>query len=188
MTPKTHSAVEPSWYFLDEIRTKDNMPLLILRINWDIITSGGDAPGWQYNSQPIVHIPSSTLLKTEVKSYIETHKTELLAQAENEWNAPEVIDADITEIREQALVPNYEEKIFTEKEVYGATITEINVTKPDKKYIKVKLLNRNVTRWCYAAGSVLRDYSESKIDVGNVVIVLYDPDNQYPIVMDRVIL
>lgn len=192
MSAKTHSTVEPAWYFLDEIKTKEGMPVLVVRINWDKEQMEVQEPElhmeWKYNSQVIEHIPTLTLAESDVRSYIETHEVKLLAEALNEWNAQEVIDADITEVREQTLVPDYEEKIFNEKDVYGATITEIDVTKEDKRYIKAKLLNRNVTKWCYASGSVLRDYQESKIGIGDKVVVLYDPDNQYPIVIDRVVL
>jgi hypothetical protein len=54
LQPKTHSAVEPTWYFLDEIQTKDGMPVLILRINWNIAEVAVPEPEphseWQYDS------------------------------------------------------------------------------------------------------------------------------------------
>jgi hypothetical protein len=85
-------------------------------------------------------------------------------------------------------VPEFEEKIFSEKEVYGATIMEIDVTRSDKRYVRAKLLNRTVEKWCYVTGSVYRDYTESKIGVGTIILILYDPDNTYPVVVDRVVL
>lgn len=189
---KTHSSVEPAWYFLDEIQTKDGIPFLCIRVNWNIeqveISEPEPHTEWQYDSIVLAHKPALILEKADIRSYIETHEAELKLQALNEWNAEGVTNANITEVREQPLVHNYEEKIFTEKEVYGATVTEIDVTRPDKRYVKAKLLKRNVEKWCYVTGSVLRDYTESKIGVGDVVIVLYDRDNNYPVVVDRVIL
>ncbi len=62
------------------------------------------------------------------------------------------------------------------------------MTRSDKRYARAKLLKRTVEKWCYVTSSVYRDYTESKIGVGSLVVVLYDPDNDYPIVMDRVVL
>jgi hypothetical protein len=189
---KTHSAVEPTWYFLDEIQTKDGMPVLILRVNWNIEEVAVPEPEphseWQYDSLLIKHEPMIVLEETEVRTYIETHKQKLKEQALNQYTSGPISNANITEIREQELVPEFEEKIFSEKEVYGATIMEIDVNRSDKRYVRAKLLNRTVEKWCYVTGSVYRDYTESKINVGALVVVLYDPDNNYPIVMDRVVL
>ena len=189
---KIHSVVEPAWYFLDEIQTKGGMPILVLCINWDVEEVEIPEPEphleWQYDSIVIKHKPALVLEKADVRSYIETHENELKLQALNEWNSEAVINANISEVREQPLVPDYEESVFTEKEVYGATVMEIDVTRLDKRYVKAKRLKRNVEKWCYASGSVLRDYQESKIGIGDKVVVLYDPDNQYPIVIDRVVL
>jgi hypothetical protein len=188
---KTHSTVEPTWYFLDEIRTEDSMPVLILRINWNIAEVAVPEPEphseWQYDSVVIKHKPAIVLEETEVRTYIETHEQKLKEQALNQRTSEPVRDANVPEIREQGLVPEFEEKIFSEKEVYGATVMEIDVTRPDKRYVRAKLLKRTVEKWCYVTGSVYRDYTESKIGVGSLVVVLYDPDNNYPIVMDRVV-
>ena len=192
MTQKTHSAIEPTWYFLDEIQTKEGMPVLVLHINWDIEEINLQEPEphteWRYNSIVIKHNPVLVLEEEDIRSYIETHEKELKAEAGEQWNAEPVIDADITLVREQPLKPLFEEKVFNEKTVYGATITAIDTTRPDKRYIKAKLLNRTVTKWCYITGSVYRDFMEGKIDVGNVVVILYDYDNEYPVVVDRIIL
>lgn len=192
MPGKTHSAVKPTWYFLDEIQTKEGMPALILRINWNIENVEVQEPmphtEWQYDSVIMEHKPALILEETDIRSYIETHETELKASALRQWNAEPVIGADITEVRNQPLIPLFEERIFNEKEVYGATITEIDTTRSDKRYIKAKLLNRNVTKWCYVTGSVYRDYTEAKINVGDTVVILHNHDNRYPVVIDRVVL
>jgi hypothetical protein len=189
---KTHSAVEPTWYFLDEIQTKDGMLVLILRINWNIVATEVPEPEphseWQYDSVLIKHEPEIVLEETEVRTYIETHEQKLKEQALKQYTSGPISNVAITEIREQELVPEFEEKIFSEKEVYGATIMEIDVTRSDKRYVRAKLLNRTVEKWCYVTGSVYRDYTESKIGVGTIILILYDPDNTYPVVVDRVVL
>jgi hypothetical protein len=188
---KTHSAIEPAWFFLDEIRMDDCMPVLILRINWIAevaVPEPEPHSEWQYDSVVIKHKPAIVLEETEVRTYIETHEQKLKEQALNQRTSEPIRDADVTEIRDQELVPEFEEKIFSEKEVYGATIMELDVTRSDKRYARAKLLKRTVEKWCYVTGSVYRDYTESKIGVGSLVVVLYDPDNDYPIVMDRVVL
>lgn len=192
MPRETYSAIEPTWYFLDEIQPKEGIPCLILRVNWDIREVEVQEPNlhneWQYKSVIIGHRPAQDLEVTDVRSYIETHESELKAEALSQWNNTSLLTMDIAEVRNQPLVPLLEEKVFTEKEVYGAKITEIDVTRPDKRYLKVELLNRDVTKWCHVTGSVYRDYTESKIKVGDVVMVLYDPDNKYPVIVDRVVL
>jgi hypothetical protein len=135
-----------------------------------------------------MHEPAIVLEEPEVRTYIETHKQKLKEQAVNLRTSEPVRGANVTEIREQELVPEFEEKIFSEKEVYGATIMEIDVTRSDKRYVRAKLLKRTVEKWCYVTGSVYRDYTESKIGVGTRVVILYDPDNNYPVVVDRIIL
>ncbi len=168
------------------------MPVLILRINWNIAEVAVPEPEphseWQYDSVVIKHTPAIVLEETEVRTYIETHEQKLKEQALNQRTSEPIRDADVTEIRDQELVPEFEEKIFSEKEVYGATIMELDVARSDKRYARAKLLKRTVEKWCYVTGSVYRDYTESKIGVGSLVVVLYDPDNDYPIVMDRVVL
>ena len=184
--------MEPGWYFLDGIHTKEGIPFLYIRVNWNIelveISEPEPHTEWQYDSIVLAHKPSLVLKKADIRSYIETHEAELKSEAVNKWNSEAVTNANITEVREQPIVPDYEERIFTEKEVYGATVMEIDVTRQDKRYVKAKLLKRNVEKWCYVTGSVLRDYTESKIGVGDVVIVVYDSDNNYPVVVDRAIL
>ena len=191
MPQKTHSTIEPPWYFLDEIKSKDDMPVLIIRINWGTEEIEIPEPEphieYQYNSIVIVHKPTLILEESDIRTYIETHETELKEEALNQWNALNIPNADITEIREQPLVPNFEERVFHEREVYGATVVEIDVSKPNKRYVNAKLLNREVTKWCYVTGSIYRDYQEGKIDVGDTVVVAY-VNNQYPIIIDRVIL
>ncbi len=123
---KTQSAIEPAWFFLDEIRMDDCMPVLILRINWNIAEVVVPEPEphseWQYDSVLIKHKPAIVLEETEVRTYIETHEQKLKEQALNQRTSEPIRDADVTEIRDQELVPEFEEKIFSEKEVYGATI------------------------------------------------------------------
>ena len=193
MTEKVHSSEEPNWYFLDKVIFKldDGKPYLTLRLHWNIEEVPVPEPEphteWQYDEQVIEHAPIDTLTKEEVVSYIEAHQTELLEEAQNEQVAKTVVDADIETVRIEPIIPTWKEKLFEEQELYAAKVTEVDVTKPDKRYVKVKLIKADVHKWCYIAGSIFRDHQEGKIAVGNIVLVGYVRDRDAPIVIDRVI-
>lgn len=193
-TERVHSNTEPDWYFLDAIRFKldDGKPYFILRLHWNIEEVPVPEPEphteWQYDENVIEHAPIDVLTEEEVVSYIEAHKTELLEEAQNAQAAKTVVDADIETVRAEPIIPTWKEKLFEEKELYAAEVNETNVTKPDKRYIKVKHLSQNIYKWCYITGSVLRDYQEGKIAVGDIVLVGYVKGRNAPIVIDRVIV
>lgn len=193
MTEKVHSSEEPNWYFLDKVLFKldDGKPYLTLRLRWNIEEVPVPEPEphteWQYDEQVIEHAPISILTEGEVVSYIEAHQTELLEEAQNEQAAKTVVDANIETVRAEPVIPTWKEKLFEEQELYAAKISEIDTTRPDKRYIKVKLLRADVHKWCYITGSIFRDHQEGKIAVDDIVLVGYVKDRNAPIVIDRVL-
>lgn len=98
------------------------------------------------------------------------------------------MDANIETVRTEPVIPIWKEKLFEERELYAAKVNKIDTTKVDKRYIKVKHLSQSIYKWCYVTGSVHRDFLESKISVGDVVLVGYVKDHNAPIVIDRVIV
>lgn len=194
MTKKVHSSEEPNWYFLDKILFKldDGKPYLILRLHWNIeevpVSEPEPHTEWQYDEQVIEHAPIDTITEEEVVSYIEAHQTELLEEAQNGQAAKAVVDANIETVRTKPVIPTWKERLFEEQELYAAKVNEVDGTRPDKRYINVKLLRADVYKWCYLTGSVFRDYQEGKVAVGDVVLVGYVSDRDAPIVIDRVIV
>lgn len=193
-TKKVHSSEEPNWYFLDKILFKldDGKPYLILRLHWNIEETVVPEPEphteWQYDEKVIEHAPIDPLTKEQVVSYIEAHQTELLEEAQNEQSAKTVVDANIETVRTEPVIPTWKEKLFEEKELYAAKVNEIDTTKLDKRYIKVRHITEDIYKWCYITGSAFRDHQEGKIAVGDIVLVGYVKDRGAPIVIDRVIV
>jgi hypothetical protein len=202
-TKKVHSSEEPNWYFLDKIRFKldDGNPYLTLRLHWNIeevlIHDPEPRTEWQYDEQVIEHAPIDTLTKEEVVSYIEAHPAELLEEAQNRQVAKTVVDANIETVRAEPVIPIWEEKLFEERGLYVSEVNEIDITKPDKRYFKVMLIKKEITanpikadiyKWCFVTGSILRDFKESKVAVGDIVLVGYVEGRDAPTVIDRIVL
>ena len=193
MTQKVHSSEEPNWYFLDKILFKldDGKPYLTLRLHWNIeevlVPEPEPHTEWQYDEQTIEHAPIDTLTEEEVVSYIEAHQTELLEEAQNEQAAKTVVDANIETVRTKPVIPTWKEKLFEEQELYAGTVVEIDATKLNKRYIKIKHLSQDIYVWCYVTGSVLRDHQEGKVGIGDYVVVCFVNGRDYPIVLNRVI-
>lgn len=187
------SGIEPAWYWLDRIENKEGRLTLVLRLRWNVHqvtvsdTGDGSHTEYEYDEQVIEHTPIDVLTKDEVKSYIEAHEEELLKTANDEQAERSISTEDINEIREQLIIPEWKQKLFSEQELYAGVVSEIDATRPDKRYVKIKHLKHDIYAWCFVTGSVLRDHMEGKLYVGDKVLVGFVGTENYPVVVDRVV-
>lgn len=186
------SAVNPNWYFLNKIVLREGKSQLVLRIRWNVheivVPDNGEThTEYEYDEQVIKHTPIDVLTKDEIKSYIEAHEEELLKIAKDEQVEQTIPDEDINEIREQPIIPEWKQKLFSEQELYAGIVNEIDATRPDKRYVKIKHLKHDIYIWCFVTGSVLRDHIEGKLNIGDKVLVGFVGE-EYPVVVDRVVV
>ena len=77
-----------------------------------------------------------------------------------------------------------------ELSTYYVIITDIDASRSDKQYVKVKrtINDEDVSAWCYVTYSMLQAYQNSDLKQGDYVIVNFvDNDLDKPILLDKVI-
>ncbi|MCF8012666.1 MAG: hypothetical protein K9L56_15465 [Clostridiales bacterium] len=117
--------------------------------------------------------------QAQLEQYLQNHQKEILLKAKGKSNRLEAADKD-----------SLSYPTFKADSSYYGQIAEIDVSRSDKKYLKVEktIGGQTVTAWCYVDYSLLLAHQNNDLAVGDYVVVSFvDEDLDKPYAEGKVV-
>jgi len=178
-----YSTEEPSTIEIQNTKKTDNGILVNLLIHWNpeqITVDDMDEEShqeWEYEEETLsVNYNGDP---AQIDQYLQKHQKELLLKAKGKADKLESTDKD-----------HLSYPMFKADSSYYGQIAEIDVSRSDKKYLKVEktIGGRTVSAWCYVDYSLLLAYQNNDIATGDYVVISFvDEDLDLPYAQGKVV-